>query len=78
MLLFTVENTFFISGRGLMLVSSQNDHSLKTGDKIELVTPAKSRMLTAVIGVSFDKTSILIDSQYTKKDIPIGTEVWLA
>ena len=78
MLLFTVDNTFMITGRGLILTPGLGKNYVKVGAKIKLVRPDKSIIETTIRGISFNENfDILVGANLTKDDIPAGTEVWL-
>lgn len=75
--LFTVEKTFTIADRGIMLVAAPNDKPFKPGNKIKLVLPGKTEIETQIVAVVFETRDIIIDKNIRKEDVPIGTEVWL-
>ncbi len=79
MFLFKVENKFMVPGRGLILTAGLRDKVIKVGDKIKLIRPDKFTIDSTIRGFAvFDVNySVLIDSNLTKEDVPIGTEVWL-
>jgi hypothetical protein len=78
--LLTVENSFMITGRGLVLVPGLGDKSrhVQAGARIKLVRPDGSSMHTTIQGDSFnDGHELLIGPEVMKADVPVGTEVWL-
>jgi len=76
--LFTVEATFMITGRGLVLYPGFGDNPARTGSKIKLIRPDQSIIETQIKGVSFSGNhDILVEGKIKKEDVPIGTEVWL-
>jgi hypothetical protein len=76
--LFTVENTFMVTGRGLILTAGLRNKIIQTGNRIKLILPDKSEIETKIRGIDFwENFSILIGEDLQKKDVPIGTEVWL-
>lgn len=76
--LFTVENTFMVTGRGLILTSGPRNKSIKVGNRIILILSNKAKIETKTRGIDFwENFSILIGEELQKKDVPIGTEVWL-
>lgn len=78
-LLFKVENQFTIRGRGMILTSGPGDHvkNVMTGANIRLVRPDKSELTTTIKGIAFEGShGILISGEFTKADVPVGTEVW--
>jgi translation elongation factor EF-Tu-like GTPase len=78
MLLFTVEERFMITGRGLVLVPGLGNKMAKIGDKIKIVRPDQSTIEKIIQGISFNEfRDILVDPGLTKEDVPIGSEVWL-
>ena len=78
MLLFKVEATYPITGKGLILAPGVGDKHVSIGQKIRLIRPDKSEIETIVRGVTFEGNhDILVDEKIKKEDVPIGTEVWL-
>jgi hypothetical protein len=80
-LLFTVEDTFLIEGRGLVLAPGLGrDARCCVGDSISLKRP-DGRVIESVIsgialgGVNANGIDILLKG-LEKDDVPIGTEVW--
>ncbi|MBA4241488.1 MAG: hypothetical protein C0448_12240 [Sphingobacteriaceae bacterium] len=79
MLLFIVENKFAITDRGLILTPGLGDKVklVETGSKIKLVRPDKTEIETKITGIGFEGNhDIIISSEITTEQIPIGTEVW--
>lgn len=77
-LLFKVENQFLVT-RGLILTPGLGDsvNFVTTGAKIRLVRPDKSELITTIKGITFEGNhDILISSEFSKEDVPVGTEVW--
>jgi hypothetical protein len=83
--LFTVEDTFLIQGRGLVLVPGivpQGDERFRVGDPVLLKRPDGSTLTWKIGGLeiisgarrSGDVPILLVGLD--KKDLPIGTEVW--
>ncbi|SEM58629.1 hypothetical protein SAMN04488505_105114 [Chitinophaga rupis] len=67
-----------IPGRGLILVPGLRDKKANINDKITIVRPDGSSMKTTIKGITFNlNRDILVDSNLTKGDVPIGSEVWL-
>ncbi|MGC4103768.1 hypothetical protein [Ferruginibacter sp.] len=78
MFLFKVNERFMITERGLVLVPGLGDKKAKVGDPIKIVRPDRTIIETTIRGISFDEfRSILVDTNLTKEDIPIHSEVWL-
>lgn len=78
-LLFTVAKHYTISGRGLILSPGLRDNvkHVKAGSKIKLVRPDNSVLQTTISGITFEGDhDILLPSNLTKEDVPVGTEVW--
>ena len=74
--LFTVENTFNVTGSGLILTSEPENKNIKVGNSIVLILPNKAKIETKIGGIDFwENFSILIGAELQKKDVPIGTEV---
>ena len=78
MFLFTVEDTFLITGRGVVLTPGFGDKPVRVGAVIRLIRPDQSTLLTTIRGIEFHSDHpILIGQNLKKEDVPIGTEVWL-
>jgi hypothetical protein len=77
-MLFIVEDVFSITGQGLVLTPGLGNHYVPIGTKIRLVRPDGSVLHAAIRGIVFETRDISIGQEWTKADIPIGTEVWLA
>ncbi len=91
MLLSKVEDVFEFEGRGCVLVpgisdSVPKDFVVRFGDPIELRKPDGSVVRTHIYGIEIpagpnrrkDCFPISLPPEFTKRGIPIGTEVWLA
>lgn len=89
-LLFTVEDAFQITGRGCVLVpgplAEAGIQAIRIGDRLCLRKPDGDSFDTVIAGVEMIArrprpkritTPILLPSDVTKGDVPIGTEVWL-
>ncbi len=83
--LFVVEDTFFIKGRGLVLVPgiiSQGEERFRTGDPILLKRPdgilqeARIGGLESFMTPTPREDTIILLKGCDKVDVPIGTEVW--
>ncbi len=84
--LFTVEDRFYISERNGTVVASDsqpNSPTFKIEDELVLVRPDGTKIITEVGGIEMPRTvsgvrkiAILIKN-VSKKDIPVGTEVFL-
>lgn len=78
MFLFKVQDRFMITGRGLILVPGLGDKKASINDTIKIVRPDNSIIETKIKGISFSlNRDILVESNLTKDDVPIGSEVWL-
>jgi translation elongation factor EF-Tu-like GTPase len=88
--LFTVEDTFQISGRGCVLVpgpsAEEGSQRIRIGDRVCLRKPDGCSFDTTIAGVEMIghrsrpkviTAPILLPGDVTKGDVPIGTEVWL-
>jgi len=76
--LFKVEETFQITGRGLILTPGLGKNHARVGNKIRLILPDKSFIDTKIMGVEFGNGfPILVGSELKKGDVPADTEVWL-
>lgn len=79
MFLFKIEETFLITGKGLILTPGISDENILIGAKIKLVRPDNSIIETTVQGITFGPLRhILIEKSIKKTDVLIGTEVWLS
>ena len=78
MLLFKVDDIFLITGRGLVLMLGIGNNNARVGDKIRIIKPDNSILEATIKGIGFSATrEILVGSDLSKDDIPIGSEVWL-
>lgn len=79
MYLFTVDNTFLITGRGIVLTPGLGDkvHEVKNGSSIKLVFPDKSFVYCTISGINFEGSHAIFIDGLDKSDVPTGTEVWL-
>jgi hypothetical protein len=84
-MLFIVEDTFWIKGRGLILVpglSAQRDEVIRIGDPLLLTRPDGSTIVSQIRGIEMiigtnrrDGIPILV-ADLCKDHVPIGTKVW--
>ena len=85
-LLFIVEDTFAIRGRGVVLVpglASRDVDLIPIGSSLRLVPPDGSALAATLRGVErFPSHSIgawpILVAGVEKADVPIGSEVWSA
>lgn len=78
MLLFTVEQVFLITGRGVVLLPGLGEKPVRVGTPVRLVRPNQSTLDTKICGIGFNEfRDILLGPEVRKEDVPIGTEVWL-
>ncbi len=85
-LLFKVEATFYISGRGCVIVPAIPDgldFRLRAKDQVELRTPGGRVLQTHIASVELAKRQnapcrmvIMLPPDIAKQDVPTGTEVW--
>jgi hypothetical protein len=79
--LFTVEDSFVISERGIVLAPGvPGDKSVRVGDMVELRSPDGSVFTSKIKGIEFSSNQnipLLLSHLLSKEDIPAGTEVWL-
>ena len=84
-LLFTVEDTFLIQGRGLVPVpgiTPVSDERINVGDNILIRRPDGTEFPWKIGGIEFitpqPKTFdvVILLKDLTKDDVPIGSEVW--
>jgi hypothetical protein len=88
-LLSTIESVFEISGRGCVIVpgiseSVRGDLVVRQGAAIELRKPDGTVTRTRIVALELLSgpnrrhcTPILLPTDLSKDDLPIGTEVWL-
>jgi translation elongation factor EF-Tu-like GTPase len=87
-LLFKVEDVFDISGRGCVLapqIFTTVDVKVREKDQLQLRTPDGKVLDTHIASIELGKPQlgghcrafIMLPRELDKKDIPIGTEVWL-
>jgi len=78
MFLFKVHERFMVTGIGLVLVPGLGDKKATLGDQIKIIRPDQSIIETAIRGIGFNQfRDILVGSNLTKDDVPIGSEIWL-
>lgn len=78
-LLFKVDHCFEITHKGLLISGNLVDKEtmLLTHDNIKLIKPNGETLTTQVKGIDFrGNLLILLSSEFSKQNIPIGTEVW--
>jgi hypothetical protein len=78
LLLFKVQDTFRIEGKGLLL-SGSGKPNLKGVDfrsELKLVLPNRSELFTSVVGINWQNGDLIV-SDIDKLEVPNGTEVWL-
>ena len=84
-LLFTVEDTFYIQGRGLVpfpgIVPIENER-FHIGDSLLLKRPDGTTVMSRIAGIEMmnpplpNFAVVVLLKELTKDDVPIGTEVW--
>jgi hypothetical protein len=87
-LILTVEDVFDIAGQGLVLTPKIPDNlgfDVRPKDPIQLRTPDGRILETCIACFSSGRPSggrriycIVLPRDLEKRDVPIGTEVWLA
>lgn len=78
MFLFKVEDHFMVTGRGLILVPGLGDKKASVGDPIKIIRPDQTFIETSIRGIGWNEfRDILVGSDLTKDDVPIGSEIWL-
>lgn len=89
-LLFGISDTFWISGRGLVIATDVTIReaetkgiNLKVGDVLELRRPDGAQFITNVAGIEFlcpsdpERPFVLsLSPGILKEQVPVGTEVW--
>ncbi len=82
---FRIDDVFQISGRGCVVtpgIAKSRDLRLKVGDPLLLKCPDGSELRTVLRGIEIGGSPnhpgipILLGSELTKDQIPVGTEVW--
>ena len=83
-LLFTIEDTFFILGRGLVpfpgIVPVRNER-FRIGDPLLLKRPNGRTVMSRIAGIEMmnpplpNFAVVVLLKELTKNDVPIGTEV---
>ena len=83
--LFTVEVTYSVMGRGLILVPGivpQGDERFRVGDPIMLKRPDGSSLTARIGGLDIfsgtrqQKDVVILLVELGKEEVPIDTEVW--
>ncbi len=83
-MLFTVEDTFLLKDRGMVLVPGIGpEDRIRVGDPLTLKRPDDTRLRTVISGIEMNtpnprRTYPLLIRELSKEDVPIGTEVWSA
>jgi hypothetical protein len=79
MYLFTVDDTFEITGRGIVLTPGLGDKvgQVPNGSSIKLILPDKSLVYSSIRAIQFEGDHPIMIDVMSKDDVPIGTEVWL-
>ena len=87
--LCTVEDTFLIEGRGLIIIPgipypSESMRRVRVGEAVVLIRPDGSEIKTAIGSIEMINRKAPIthapfapSEPLAKEDVPIGTEVWL-
>ena len=82
--LFSVEDTFLVRGRGLVLVPGivpQGEERFRVGDPILLKRPGGAELCATISGLELltpnpNHEVVILLKGLGKQDVPIGTEVW--
>ena len=84
----TVEDSFHITVRGCVIVSSEprsSEHRLKAKDRIQLRHPDGTMIETHIAALELscgpnvkDRVAFLLPESIAKADVPAGTEIWLS
>lgn len=86
--ILTVEDTFLISGRGLVITGWEEDYpQVKGGDLIEILRPDKTKITSTIIGIEMIKRNCFTETKkhpigilvrdITKSDVPQGSQIYL-
>jgi hypothetical protein len=82
-----IEEIFRITGRGFFIVPAALEAGvrLKAKDPIQLRTPDGQALDTHVVSIEFlsgpkvkGNLALLLPSEITEREVPLGTEIWLA
>lgn len=82
--LFTVTDTFTVTGRGIVLVPGLvpiGDERFSVGDPILLRCPDGLEVMTNIAGLEFPHPNpnyemLILLKDFRADDVPVGTEVW--
>jgi len=82
--LFTVEDTFSVTGHGLVLVPGiipVGEERFRVGDPILLRRPDGTSVSATIGGLEFlcpnpRRDIVILLKGFSKQDVPLGTEVW--
>lgn len=77
MLLGTVKNCVVIKGRGLVVSADIAGKRAKPGDTIRITRPDGKVITTQIAGISFEDMAVMIRGNFSEKDVPAGSEMWL-
>jgi hypothetical protein len=85
-LLFIVEHTFAIPGRGVALIPGivpQEGEAFRAGDALELRRPDGSVVTTRIGSLELlcprprpEEVTVMLPISISKADVPLGTQVW--
>jgi translation elongation factor EF-Tu-like GTPase len=83
-----VEDTFAITGRGVVVIpgipQGGKKYFVRIGDTLEVRKPDGQRLLTSVAGIEMVNSPrkigipLLLPQEIEKHDVPIGSELWHA
>ncbi len=85
-MLFKVEHCFEIRNHGVVILPGivpQGYQRFRVGDSLELRRPDGTAVITSIVGLEFmnpmpanHALAVVLPTQLTKVDVPVGTEVW--
>jgi translation elongation factor EF-Tu-like GTPase len=86
--IFTVEDIFWIHGRGVVVAGKEVEHSnVKAGDSVEIIRPDKTRLASQIMGTEWITRVSWVEGErkpfalwlkdLTRTDVPRGSEVFL-
>jgi len=86
--LFNVEEVFWITGRGLVIIPGpwpqDSKARIKVGNLIEIRRPDGSTVASQITGVELAKQAkgpcclaLVLNQQITQDDVPKSSEIWL-
>ena len=88
--LFVIDGVFNITGRGIVVTGERESDfpAFKIGSTVVLIQPNGEEFITKIVGIDIskpidyktfnrNKIGVLFEDNVSKKDVPIGTELFL-